>query len=398
MSGRGWRVAAVLLSAVSICLSACADKPALPPIPAELVDAAQVPGFDPVRQWGDAPGVVARSAWAEGGLPSPPTPPSGSHGPLNVLAISGGGSNGSFAAGLLTGLTAAGDRPDFHVVTGVSVGALTAPFAFLGPQYDGALRELCSNLSSGNTFVQKPLLVAYLSDALASDQRLASIIAKAVDDSVRRAIADEHRKGRRLFVATTHVYAGRPVIWDIGAIASSGRPGALHLIHRVLLASAAAPILLPPVYFEVEAAGQRYHEMHVDGGLTREAFVGPPGLDWVAAADALGTAESTHFYVIRNGRARAEYMVMAPSVLPLGQHAMHQLSQSLGLADLYRIYLRAQQDHAAFHAAWIGSDFAAPWSDWHDAGYIKALFDYGYARAVKGDAWHSLPPGVEQGS
>ena len=397
MTRRGRGVALTLLIGANVCLSACADRPALPPIPAELVDAALVPGFGAIRQWGDATGVIAGSAWQDRERSSLPTPPSGSRESLNVLALSGGGSNGSFAVGLLTGLTVAGSRPYFHVVTGVSVGALEAPFAFLGPQYDGALRELLSNLSSGNIFFQKPLLVAYFSDALASDQRLASIIEKAVGDSVMRAIAEEHRTGRRLFVATTHVYAGRPVIWDIGAIASSGRPEALHLIHRVLLASASVPILLPPVYFEVEAAGRRYHEMHVDGGLTREAFVGPPGLDWVAAADALGTAESTHFYVIRNGRARAEYMVMAPSVLPLGQHAMHQLSQSLGLADLYRIYLRAQQDRATFHAAWIGSDFSAPWSDSYDSGYIKALFDYGYARAVKGDVWHSLPPGVEQG-
>ena len=392
MSSHGRGIALTLLICAIPWLSACAQKPALPPIPAGLVDAAVVPGFGAIRQWGDAAGVIGASAWHDGDELSPPAPPSGLRDPLNILAISGGGSNGSFALGLLTGLTAAGSRPHFHVVTGVSVGALVAPFAFLGPQYDGALRDLFFTLSSSNIIVQRPLLVAYFTNSLASAQPLASLISTAVDDSMMRAIAEEHRKGRRLFIGTTHVYAGRHVVWDIGAIAGSGRPEALDLIHRVLLASAAVPILLPPVYCEVEAGGRRYQEMHVDGGITREAFVGPPGLDWTAAAHVLGTAKSTHFYVIRNGRERAEYMVMPPSILALGQHAMHQLSQSLGIADLHRIYLRAQQEQAAFHAAWIGNDFAAPWSDWYDSGYMQALFEYGYAKAVKGEAWHSLPP------
>jgi len=386
----------VMVSALG-SLGGCVDKPALSPIPRELVDAAQVPDFGTIRQWGDAPGIISQTAWHVGArAASPPTGDPGDS--LNVLAISGGAANGSFAVGLLTGWTEAGTRPQFHVVSGVSVGALAAPFAFLGPTYDTVLRDLFTRLSSADLFTQKPSLAAYFSDSLASPQPLASLISEFVDEPLVRAIAAEHRKGRRLFVGTTHVYAGRQMIWDIGAIAASDRAEALDLIRRVLLASAAVPVLLPPVYFDVIADSRRYQEMHVDGGITREAFIGPPDLDWDAAAQALGTGHHVQFYVIRNGRARGEYMIMEPRTVPLGQHAMLQLTQSLGVGDLYRIYLRAQREHAGYKAAWIGSDFEAPWEDWGDLRYMQTLFDYGYAQAVNGPVWHSEPPGVSPGA
>lgn len=373
-------------------LGGCVDKPVQSPIPRELVDAALVPEFGAIRQWGDAPGIISQTAWHAPTGAAPPTGGSGES--LNVLAISGGAANGSFAAGLLTGWTEAGTRPPFHVVTGVSVGALEAPFAFLGPAYDPVLRDLFTRLSNPDLFTQKPGLAAYFTDSLVSARPLAALINEFVDEPLVRAIAAEHRKGRRLFVGTTHVYAGRPMIWDIGAIAVSGRAEALDLIRRVLLASAAVPVLLPPVYFDVVADSERYHEMHVDGGITREAFIGPPDLDWDAAAQALGTGHQVQFYVIRNGRASGEYMIMEPRTVPLGQHAMLQLTQSLGVGDLYRIYVRAQRDQAGYHAAWIGSDFDAAWEGWDDPRYVHALFDYGYAQAVSGRVWHSEPPGV----
>jgi hypothetical protein len=382
----------ILVVGAVVSLVGCVDKPELSPIPQELIDAALVPEFGAIRQWGDAPGIISQNAWHAPMQAAPPTVAPGES--LNVLAISGGAANGSFAAGLLTGWTRTGTRPPFHVVTGVSVGALEAPFAFLGPAYDPVLRDLFTRLASPDFFTQKPGLAAYFSDSLASAQPLASLINELVDEPLVSAIATEHRKGRRLFVGTTHVYAGRPMIWDIGAIATSGKPGALDLIRHVLLASAAVPVLLPPVYFDVVAGTTHYQEMHVDGGITREVFIGPPDLDWGAAAEALGTGHDVQFYVIRNGRAKGEYMIMEPRTVPLGQHAMFQLTQSLGVGDLYRIYVRAQREQAGYHAAWIGTDFDAAWEGWDDPRYMHALFDYGCAQAVSGRVWHSEPPGV----
>jgi hypothetical protein len=387
----------LILLALALALSGgCADRPALPPIPADKLDAAEVPGFGPIRQWGDAPGPLTESLQqARGTAPlAPLAPPDAS---FDVLAISGGAANGSFAAGLLTGWTKAGTRPAFDVVTGVSVGALEAPFAFLGPGYDTRLRALCDRLASTDILRQRPALLAYFSDAWASEEPLVSLIDEFVDDALVAAIATEHRKGRRLYVGTTHVYAGRPVIWDIGGIAASGRPDATALVRKVVLASAAVPAMLPPVYFDVVADGRQYHEMHVDGGIARTVFIGPPGVDWAALAQADGTGRTgrpVRFHVIRNGRARGEYMIMQPRALQLAQHAMMQLTQSLGVGDLYRIYVEAQRHGVDYRAAWIGDDFDAPWQDWEGAGYMRALFDYGHRLAVDGQAWHAQPPGL----
>ncbi|MEP7084053.1 MAG: patatin-like phospholipase family protein [Betaproteobacteria bacterium] len=395
-TGCALRSAALILACGAIqLLSGCAETTDLPPIPADLIETAHIPGYGAIRQFGDAAGSFPLAARAQTAPPQAlQLAEARGNGPLNALAISGGGANGAFAAGLLLGWTKAGTRPEFQVVTGVSVGALAAPFALLGPRYDSVLRELFTRLSGRDIVTPRNRLLALFGDSLFRSRPLETLIARYFDDAMLRAVAAAHRQGRRLFVATTSIYAGRQVIWDIGAIADSGQPDALALVHRVLLASASVPILFQPVYFEVEANGHRYNEMHVDGGITRQVFMGPPQLDWTSLGRTLGTNGNSNFYVIRNGRVQSEYMVMPPRLAALGEHAMFQLTQSLGIGDLYMIYLRAQQEHARFHAAWIGADFAAPWEDWHDPQYVGALFKYGYAVGTSADAWHRFPPGM----
>ncbi len=372
-------------------VSACTDKPSLPPIPATQLDAAQVSGFTAIRQWGEA-GAPAGPARNHA---SPRREAVGKGGPLNVLALSGGASNGTFGAGLLAGWSETGTRPRFHVVTGVSIGALAAPFAFLGPRYDDVLRRLFTGVAGQDIISPRPRWIALFGDAMASSKPLQALIEKHFDARLMQEVATEHRAGRRLYVGTSHIYAGRQVIWDIGAIASSGGADALPLIQRVLLASASVPILLPPVYFDVQADGQRYNEMHVDGSIMRQVFIAPPNFDWDAATRVLGTDGSIAFYVVRNGRVRSEYMVMHPELLGLGEHAMAQMSQSLGIGDLHTIYLRALRDGASFQAAWIADSFTAPWAEWYDPAYAQALFEHGQAQARSAKVWHALPPGVE---
>ncbi|WP_298828175.1 patatin-like phospholipase family protein [uncultured Piscinibacter sp.] len=374
----------------------CASRPAWPPIPAELVDAAQVPGHPNVRQFGDRSGRDAADLWGTGPNASfGKSDAIAASGPLRVLAISGGGSNGAFAAGVLAGWSESGTRPEFHIVTGVSAGALAAPYAFLGPRFDVRMRELFTGLSSRNIMKPRPRLLAIFDDALASAEPLRQLIERNFDMELMGAVAREHQRGRRLFVGTTHVYAGRLVTWDIGAIAVSGQPDSLDLIRRVLLASAAIPIMLPPVYIEVEANGRRFHEMHVDGSMTRQIFVSAPDLDWGEAMRAHRHHGEPEFYAIRNGRATSEYMVMPPELAALGEHALHLLAQSQGVADLYVIYVQAQRARARYRAAWIGDEFVAPWELWYDPQYVQALFDYGRSGAASGAVWRTVPPGID---
>jgi predicted acylesterase/phospholipase RssA len=376
-------------------LLGCANSSPWPPVPVEWVDAAMVPGLPHVRQFADASAQHGADLWGVG--PDSGFRPSdavAAAGPLRVLAISGGGSNGAFAAGVLAGWSEHGPRPEFDIVTGVSAGALAAPYALLGPRFDAQLRELFTGLSSRDIMQERPRLLALFSDSLASAEPLRRLINQHFDERLMQAVAAEHRRGRRLFIGTTHVYAGRLVTWDIGAIAASGQAGALDLIQRLLLASAAVPIMLPPVYIEVEAGGRRWHEMHVDGTMTRQVFVSAPGLDWSAAMREHRHHGAPEFYVIRNGRASSEYMVMPPRLVALGEHALHLLAQSQGIADLYVIYVQAQRAGAVFRAAWIADEFEAPWDQWYDPQYVQALFGHGREQVLRGQAWRSLPPGI----
>jgi predicted acylesterase/phospholipase RssA len=200
----------------------------------------------------------------------------------DYLVLSGGGGNGAFGAGLLAGWTAHGSRPEFQIVSGVSTGALIAPFAFLGPAYDGTLRDVYTRYSTEDLVESRSLLSIVRGDAALSTARLRALIAHYLDDAVIAAIAAEGARGRSLFVGTTNLDAGRPVVWDITRIAAHGTPAARELIYDVILASTAIPGAFPPVMIQVEAHGLRYDEMHVDGGVTSQLFLASTGSTGVA--------------------------------------------------------------------------------------------------------------------
>jgi predicted acylesterase/phospholipase RssA len=93
---------------------------------------------------------------------------------------------------------------------------------------------------------------------MANTGPLRQIIDDLIEEAVLDKIAIEHNKGRRLFIGTTNLDAERPVIWNIGAIAARGEPGALQLIRDVLQASAAIPGMCQPVYFKIGKAISMY--------------------------------------------------------------------------------------------------------------------------------------------
>src|SRR3954447_7793561 len=160
---------------------------------------------------------------------------------IDMLAVSGGGENGAFGAGLLCGWTAQGTRPEFEVVTGISTGALTAPFAFLGPRYDAQLKAVYTELDAKKVLVARYFTAALWDDAMADNAPLYKTISHYLDDRMLADIARAYEGGRLLLVASTDLDAQQPVIWNVGAIAKSGYPKAAETIRKVLLASAAIP-------------------------------------------------------------------------------------------------------------------------------------------------------------
>ena len=219
--------------------------------------------------------------------------------PLNILALSGGGAYGAFGAGAVAGLTRTGSRVDFTVVTGVSVGALIAPYAFLGPTWDADLLDVFTSAPGEEHLLQSRGLAAIFGSSLYSGKPLQHLVDAHLSDTMIQAIARESKKGRLLLVATTDVVTGMPVVWDLGAIAQNGGPNARTLVRDVLVASASVPGMFPPVMIRVNKDGVPHDEAHVDGSATIPFFVPPAFLQTPTAARD-GT-NHTAVYVIIDG-------------------------------------------------------------------------------------------------
>jgi hypothetical protein len=317
----------------------------------------------------------------------------GSTTPARFLVISGGGDNGAFGAGLLVGWSARGDRPQFNLVTGISTGALTAPFAFLGREYDSTLREIYTQIGPNDVFTKRDLLAAFSNDAMADTTPLGNMISRYLDQPMIDKIAEEYRKGRLLLIATTNLDQGRPVIWNIGAIAESRHPGARELIVKVLLASAAIPGMFPPVMFDVEIDGKQHQEMHVDGGAMAQAFLYPSSLHLRRLSQKNKITRKRIAYIIRNGRPFKDEANVKRQTLSIAMQAISTMTASSGLNDTYRIYLTTKRDGIDYNLAFIDDGFTVPYKDPFDQGYMQALFDYGYQKGMAGYPWRKTPFG-----
>ncbi len=367
------------------------------PVPLALVDKVEVAGVGQVRGWGDVEIAdidrIAAERAAQISQHRPHLMTNRRH-VMNYLAISGGGADGAFGAGFLNGWSAAGTRPEFEVVSGVSAGALIAPFAFLGPAYDQQLREIYTRYSTKD-LIQKQVLAGLAGASSVSDTKpLADLIARYVDIRVLQAIAREHRRGRRLLVGTTNLDQERPVIWDMGRIAAKGTRHSLELFRAVLLASSALPGLFPPVYIQVEADGATYQEMHVDGGTTENAFLLPLHLDLARLDKQNGVRWKRRLYVITNAKTRPTPKVVKPTTYAIAGRSIEALIRQQTEGDLIKLYLRAGKNKIAYSLASIPVAFAAESREPFDRKYMKALFETGYALARAGYRWQQKPPGL----
>lgn len=382
----------VVAWAVLIVQGCATAPPRTDPVPEELADVVQVPGIPYARSWADVPPAYVKS-WYEwpddrirerfGGIMDR------EHA---YLAISGGGENGAFGAGLLTGWTQEGSRPEFVIVTGISTGGLIAPFAFLGPAYDPILEEMYTSYATADLLTQRKFRNAYRNDAVTDTDPMKKLIARYMTDEIMEAIAIEYRKGRALLIGTTNIDAARPVMWSIGRIAASGHPDSLQLIRDIMLASAAIPGAFPPVTFEVEADGALYEELHVDGGVTSQVFLYPLGIDIDTLKEQLHVKGTPKAFVIRNAYLKPHWKTVERRILPLLGRTVSSLTRTQGIGDLYRMYWGSVQDGAEFNLAFIPDDFEVTPNEMFDPEYMKALYERGRSMAVGGYPWLKEPP------
>lgn len=360
------------------------------PVPEDVHTQVSVLGRQDLRIWGDDQASQRQANL----LPSNPVRLQSEfsgimHTEHTYLAISGGGADGAYGAGVLVGWSKLGTRPQFTMVTGVSTGALTAPFAFLGQEYDDELQMLYTTLDSSSIFFRRSVFSIIRGDSVTDNAPLMQMLQKYITDDMIAEIAREYGKGRILAIETTNLDAGRPVIWDIGRIASSGQPGAAHLIRQVLLASASIPGVFPPAYISVQAPdGKTYDEMHVDGGTSAQMFLYPTRTDYSLLRKQLDIRGTPTAYVIRNSRVEPTYRPVKARLTDIGARSVESLIRTQGIGDAFRIAATTQRDGVTLKLTWIPMDAPAdPGKELFDPSYMSKLFHYGFQRVIDGTAW-----------
>ena len=389
---------AIAAIATVLLVASCASSGPRVAVPDNLVSQASVTGLTQIRFWGDqAPpnlNEIVKEKYLQTKSARPKMVRKGARPVLNFLAISGGGSDGAFGAGILTGWSEKGSRPEFEIVTGISTGALIAPFAFLGKRYDPVLKELYTTYTTKDFLIKRPVKGLIGGDALSNNKPFQRLIAKYVDQALMAEIAKEHNRGRRLLIGTTNLDAQRPVIWDAGKIAASGHPQALELLRSIFLASASIPGAFPPVYINVNADGKPFQEMHVDGGTTTQVFL-MPGQLMVKDIDRRYAIRARRtVYVIRNGRLSPETEPVRDRTLSIAARSISTLIKNQGIGDLYRLHAFSRKNKMRFKLAYIPGDFKNTSTEAFDRVYMKKLFDLGKRLGRAGYRWKTTPPGT----
>ena len=388
------RVLEIITLMAVILAGGCSTIKRLPP-PGDAMVMAEIPGIPVCRSWGDD--ALPKKDWRvqlfrDQVQSDPAYDPDA---PVHFLAISGGAQEGAFGAGLLKGWSDSGSRPEFRVVTGVSSGAFLAPFAFLGSEYDEVGRTLFSRYSSKDVVETRIFSALFRGESLSDNKKLRKIVSRHFTPVEMEKVAVEYARGRRLFIGSTNLDTVRPVIWDIGAIASSGQPGAYELIIDVIMASSAFPGIFPPQLFRVEQDGELFDELHVDGGPTSQVFIFPISFEIREALEMSGLNGPAHIYVLRNAPIIPRVEEVEPKTIPILKKTAESLVNTIALMDMHHIYLDAQDNQIEFHVAYMPSDFRKP-DEVFDPVYMRELFDFAYQQGQRGGEWESEVPGFNQ--
>jgi hypothetical protein len=311
-------------------------------------------------------------------------------GSFSYLALSGGGADGAYGAGILNGWTAAGTRPEFSTVSGVSTGALIAPFAFLGSAYDPVLKEIYTSGVAGTLLESPNPLHVLFGSGLYGNSKLHDLIARYIDQDTLSAIAAQHARGRVLVVVTTNLDTQRTVIWDMGRIASLGSPEALSLFRDVLAASVSIPVVFPPILIQAEANGSSFQEMHVDGGVTAPVLTLPEA--FLLHKATLSRSAHTDMYVLMNSKLERDFQVVPNTTVGIAARASASATKTQTRSVLQETYDFARRNNLGFNLTFIDKEMTSSNTLGFDTDYMRSLYQYGYDKARFGNFWAKAPP------
>ncbi|MFH1339744.1 MAG: patatin-like phospholipase family protein [Pseudomonadota bacterium] len=373
----------LIVSALSFVVAGCAS---LPRMPYGVADApsARVLNLTDLRRYADDPASTFRQNGQQAVL----------RGPRTYLALSGGGADGAYGAGVLNGWTEAGTRPSFSIVSGVSTGALIAPFAFLGPGHDATLRHLYTSGVAESLLDAPSAFNAIFGAGLFGNKRLRELVANYIDADFVTAVAAEYARGRMLFIVTTNLDSQRTAIWDMGRIASLRTPEALNLFRDVVAASASVPVVFPPMLVTAEANGRLFQEMHVDGGVTAPVLTLPEAflLRDAKLAKLGDKAGDLQLYILINNKVEPEFQLVANSTVEIAARSSSTMVKTQTRSILFSTYDFSRRNRYGFNLTYIEGRVPAAASSGFDTAYMRGLFQYGYDRARSGRAWSKAPP------
>ncbi|WP_371929901.1 patatin-like phospholipase family protein [Bradyrhizobium sp. CCGUVB1N3] len=369
----------LLRQAALLCGLALAGCTTLPRTPYTAADASssRVLDIDGLRRYTDEPVGKFRAGKDDTAATT------------TYLALSGGGADGAYGVGVLNGWSAAGTRPVFSVVSGVSTGGLIAPFAYLGPQYDDTLRELYTSGIAESLLSDPSIMRVLFGSGLFGNTRLRELVARYVGPEILAQVAREHAKGRKLLVVTTDLDTQRTAVWDMGKIAALGTPEALKLFRDVMAASASIPLVFPPILIEAEGQGRRFQEMHVDGGVTAPVLTLPEDLLFHGR---LPGNSRVNIYILVNKKIERTFELVPNGTIEVASRSLSSITQSQTRSVIFSTYDFARRNHLGFHLSYIERDYPPPPSQGFDTAYMRALYQYGYEKAAGGHAWSATLP------
>ena len=357
------------------------------PVPVDLIYDAEIPGMPDVRvlinpENFDFSDTLTYKSQKKLGKPF-----NKDKAVVDLLVLSGGGPDGAFGAGFLSGLTDSGQRPAYDIVTGVSTGALIAPAAFIGSSYDSVLKNIYTKVTD------KDILGSDIKDLLLgkgpsffNTKPLRQVLKKAISEELVNAIADEYAKGRQLYVLTTNIEAKRVVLWDMGAIASYRTPRSLELFRNVVIASSSIPAAFPPTRFKVMAGGKIYEELHVDGSVGTQMFGCLLLTEQIKGTDSKG-----RIFIVRNGKLWDDPGSVHPSMGEVAAASLSMILTNQGYNDLLRMYTLSKSSGVDFNCAFVPQNFHATASGMFDPKYMTKIFKLGYDKAMSKEPWQKAP-------
>ncbi|GDY26837.1 hypothetical protein AHAT_27270 [Agarivorans sp. Toyoura001] len=307
------------------------------------------------------------------------------------LALSGGGINGAFSAGVLNAWTAKGNRPEFDLVTGVSTGAIVSIFAYLGSDYDHILKKYYTQTSLSSLFEVNSYWSLLGGEAVLDTNGFERQVRSYIDADIVSQLAKQRSEGRLLIIGTTNLDNEKLSMWDVGKIAQEGSDQAVELIQNIIIASSSVPGAFPAKSIVIDDGHQRFEELHVDGGVSRQVFLAP---QWAYHSDYVNGLPQ-HVYVIRNGVLKPFYQVVENNLTDISLRSLSTMIRNQGIGDVEHIYHFSQRHNMRFKLAYIDDDFELIKDEAFTKEYMNAVYDYAYQKTMNEGLWQTLPPSLQ---